>query len=74
MEDVKVSSYKEAASLMSPHQPSSLDDTLTLPWSSGTTGLPKAIEITHRNIISMVCSLRAVPGTYRDGEKSLSVC
>lgn len=44
--------------------PKSLDDTLYLPWSSGTTGLPKAIEITHRNVVSMLSYLKIVPNLY----------
>lgn len=47
-----------------PVAPKSLDDTLYLPWSSGTTGLPKAIEITHRNVVSMLFALKAVPDLY----------
>lgn len=36
------------------HAPASLDDTAYLPFSSGTTGLPKAVEISHDNVINMV--------------------
>ncbi|PWY97388.1 acetyl-CoA synthetase-like protein [Testicularia cyperi] len=37
-----------------PHVPASLNETAYLPFSSGTTGMPKAVEITHRNIIAML--------------------
>ncbi len=36
------------------HAPASLDETAYLPFSSGTTGLPKAVEISHNNVINMV--------------------
>ncbi|CDW99115.1 hypothetical protein [Sporisorium scitamineum] len=34
--------------------PADLDELAYLPFSSGTTGLPKAVEISHRNVIDMV--------------------
>jgi acyl-CoA synthetase (AMP-forming)/AMP-acid ligase II len=36
------------------------DDTCVLPYSSGTTGLPKGVELTHRNLISNILQIRAV--------------
>lgn len=35
------------------------DDTLFLPYSGGTTGLPKGVELTHRNIVSNLCQMAA---------------
>ncbi|KAK4887094.1 hypothetical protein RN001_003365 [Aquatica leii] len=32
-------------------------DTVLLPFSSGTTGLPKAVELTNYNVISNICQL-----------------
>jgi len=32
--------------------PASHDDTVVLPYSSGTTGLPKGVELTHENMVS----------------------
>lgn len=31
-----------------------MDDTAVLPYSSGTTGLPKGVMLTHRNLVSNV--------------------
>ncbi|XP_050293126.1 uncharacterized protein LOC126733774 [Anthonomus grandis grandis] len=37
--------------------PPSPDDIAILPYSSGTTGLPKGVELSHRNIVSNLCQL-----------------
>jgi acyl-CoA synthetase (AMP-forming)/AMP-acid ligase II len=36
------------------------DDTAYLPYSSGTTGLPKGVMVTHRNMVANLCQIRAV--------------
>jgi acyl-CoA synthetase (AMP-forming)/AMP-acid ligase II len=36
------------------------DDTAILPFSSGTTGLPKGVVLTHRNLVASLCATRAV--------------
>ncbi|CAO1622123.1 unnamed protein product [Sympodiomycopsis kandeliae] len=68
IESFKVSIEKAQSS--KPYQPNDVNDTITLPWSSGTTGLPKAIEITHRNMVSMCCAIITLP-TYQTGEQVL---
>ncbi len=35
-------------------------DLAMLPYSSGTTGLPKGVRLTHRNIVANVCQTEAV--------------
>jgi acyl-CoA synthetase (AMP-forming)/AMP-acid ligase II len=36
------------------------EDLAVLPYSSGTTGLPKGVELTHRNLVANVAQLSAV--------------
>ncbi|KAL9934085.1 hypothetical protein V8E36_007167 [Tilletia maclaganii] len=57
----------------------SVRDTAYLVFSSGTTGLPKAVELTHRNIVSMVRYITSTPDTrqggvmYKDGSRLISI-
>jgi long-subunit acyl-CoA synthetase (AMP-forming) len=37
------------------------DDIAHLPYSSGTTGLPKGVMLTHANIVSNICQLMLSP-------------
>lgn len=41
-------------------EPVGLDETFVLPYSSGTTGLPKGVELTHNNIVVNLAQI-AVP-------------
>ena len=34
-------------------------DIVTLPFSSGTTGLPKGVMLTHKNMVSSYCRKRS---------------
>jgi non-ribosomal peptide synthetase component F len=35
-------------------------DVAFLPWSSGTSGLPKSVVLTHRNLVASLCQTRPV--------------
>src|SRR5581483_5224796 len=36
------------------------EDVVALPYSSGTTGLPKGVMLTHYNLVANVCQLSAI--------------
>src|ERR671923_148549 len=40
------------------------EDLVALPYSSGTTGLPKGVMLTHRNLVANIC--QSVEGRVRD--------
>lgn len=38
------------------------EDVVALPYSSGTTGLPKGVALTHRNLVANLCQVEPVLG------------
>ncbi len=48
------------------------DDVVVLPYSSGTTGLPKGVMLTHRNLVSNLLQCDAM-SAYEAGDKGLAV-
>ena len=49
-----------------PAAPVSASDVALLPTSSGTTGLPKSVELTHRNLVGSLCQTRLVHQVTED--------
>ncbi len=49
-----------------------LNDIVVLPYSSGTTGLPKGVMLTHHNLVSNLVQIDALL-PYDDGEVALAV-
>lgn len=42
------------------------EDLALLPYSSGTTGFPKGVMLTHRNLVSMLCQIHATDELTQD--------
>ena len=45
------------------------EDLLTLPYTGGTTGAPKGVMITHRNVIASIMQYKAAQPFLKDGEE-----
>jgi 4-coumarate--CoA ligase len=54
------------------HAPVDLDDTVVLPYSSGTTGLSKGVMLTHRNLVANVVQT-VEPAGLREDETIIAV-
>lgn len=65
------------AELLAPAEPPQVDidplnDLIVLPYSSGTTGLPKGVMLTHHNIVANVCQA-IVPHTTSEDDVVIGV-
>jgi acyl-CoA synthetase (AMP-forming)/AMP-acid ligase II len=49
------------------------DDLVTLPYSSGTTGLPKGVMLTHRNLVANVAQCRPLFDLQEGDERVIAV-
>ncbi|MGY1688971.1 4-coumarate--CoA ligase family protein [Geodermatophilus sp. SYSU D01105] len=48
-------------------------DLVTLPYSSGTTGLPKGVMLTHRNLVANVAQMRPIMDVHEGDERIIAV-
>jgi acyl-CoA synthetase (AMP-forming)/AMP-acid ligase II len=49
------------------------EDLVTLPYSSGTTGLPKGVMLTHRNLVANVAQTRPLIDLHDGDERIIAV-
>ncbi|CCH85768.1 Long-chain-fatty-acid--CoA ligase [Modestobacter italicus] len=49
------------------------EDLVTLPYSSGTTGLPKGVMLTHRNLVANVAQCRPLFDLHEGDERVIAV-
>jgi acyl-CoA synthetase (AMP-forming)/AMP-acid ligase II len=68
--DLQYAAWRDAALDADPRHPAGDDDVLALLYTSGTTGLPKGVMITHRNLSFSVRMAREVWG-FDEGSVNL---
>ncbi|UZJ53294.1 hypothetical protein CBS101457_002614 [Exobasidium rhododendri] len=55
------------------YQPKDYNETQILPFSSGTTGLPKSVEVTHRNLVAMIEAICHVPNGVSSVKRHIGI-
>jgi acyl-CoA synthetase (AMP-forming)/AMP-acid ligase II len=49
------------------------EDLVALPYSSGTTGLPKGVMLTHRNLVANLCQVEGMQNFEGFGEQDMTM-
>lgn len=49
------------------------NDLTALPYSSGTSGIPKGVMLTHRNLVANLCQMEGVTAVFGPGDRVLGV-
>ena len=44
-----------------------------LPYSSGTSGIPKGVMLTHRNLVANICQMRGASAMVNEGDRVIGV-
>ncbi len=55
-------------------EPVPMDETAFILYTSGTTGRPKGVELTHRNVSRNVQQIRSWFPSFREGAESVAAC
>lgn len=69
----KIMVSESEAKAAKPYEPKDYNETQVLPFSSGTTGLPKSVEVTHRNLVAMVESMIHIPNSLGSVKRHLGI-
>ena len=69
---VSLATFLDTDALVPDVDVDAVNDLAALPYSSGTTGLPKGVMLTHRNLVANIVQF-AVVRPYEDGEVTVAI-